>query len=87
MAELNFIEERERLTALAGLTGLVLRMRSARKREQIAAAEALPHLHYCAECDEEWSHLGRACLKPWAVPCPKCAGSPAGADAPAGSPA
>jgi hypothetical protein len=73
------------VAAVAGLIGFVLRGRSARKREQVAAAEALPHLHYCAECDEEWPHVGRACLKPWAMPCQKCAGSPAGA--PAGSPA
>jgi hypothetical protein len=75
------------VAALAGLTGLVLRGRSARKRERVAAAEALPHLHYCAECDEEWPHAGRACLKPWAVACPTCVGSPVGAGAPASSPA
>jgi hypothetical protein len=43
----------------------------------------LPHPHYCAECDQEWPHLGRTCLKPWALSCPKCAGAPAGADIPA----
>jgi hypothetical protein len=75
------------LAAVAGLTGMLLRGRWTRKREQAAAAEAMPHLHYCAECDEEWSHGGRTCLKPWALPCPKCAGSPAGADVPARSPA
>jgi hypothetical protein len=75
------------VAAVAGLTGILLRGRSNRKRALAAAAEALPHPHYCAECDEEWPHAGRACLKPWALPCPRCAGTPASADAPAGSPA
>ncbi len=75
------------LAAVAGLTGLLIRGRSARRRERAAAAEALPHPHYCAECDEEWPHLGRTCLKPWALHCPSCDGTPSGADVPAGSPA
>ena len=73
------------LAAVAGLTLMLLRGRSTRKREQAAAAEAMPHPHYCAECDEEWPHVGRTCLKPWALSCPKCAGSPADADVPARS--
>ena len=75
------------VAAVAGLTGLLLRGRSARKRELAAAAESAPHPHYCAECDEEWPHLGRTCLKPWALACPRCEGTPAGADAPISSPA
>jgi hypothetical protein len=75
------------VAALAALTGLLFRLRTARRRSRAAAADALPHPHYCAECDQEWPHLGRTCLKPWALSCPKCAGTPAGNDAPAGLPA
>lgn len=75
------------LAAVSGLTAVLLRMRSARKRALAAAAEAVPHLHYCAECDEEWPHHGRTCLKPWALLCPSCDGTPSGADLPARSPA
>ena len=75
------------LAAVSGLTAVLLRMRSARKRALAAAAEAMPHPHYCAECDEEWPHHGRTCLKPWALLCPSCDGTPSGADLPARSPA
>ncbi|HEY7602545.1 MAG TPA: hypothetical protein VIB60_08575 [Methylomirabilota bacterium] len=75
------------LAVVAGLTGLFIRGRSARRRELAAAAEAMPHPHYCAECDEEWPHHGRTCLKPWALACPTCEGTPSGADVPARSPA
>jgi hypothetical protein len=71
------------VVAVAGLTGVLLRSRSTRKREQAAAADALPHPHYCAECDQEWPHVGRTCLKPWALLCPSCAGAPAEPDVPA----
>ncbi len=71
------------VVAVAGLTGVLLRSRAARKRAHAAAADALPHPHYCAECDQEWPHLGRTCLKPWALLCPKCAGAPSGVDVPA----
>ena len=67
----------------AVLTVLLLRGRAARKRERAAAANALPHPHYCPECDQEWPHVGRTCLKPWALQCSKCAVEPAGADVPA----
>jgi ribosomal protein L37AE/L43A len=70
------------VVAVAGLTGVFVRSRAARKRERQAAADALPHPHYCAECDQEWPHLGRTCLKPWALKCPKCAGAPATAAVP-----
>ena len=66
------------VAAVAGLTGLLLRGRSARKRELAAAAESAPHPHYCAECDEEWPHTGQTCLYSWASTCPKCAGARAG---------
>jgi len=71
------------VVAVAGLTGVLLRSRAARKRQQAAAADALPHPHYCPECDQEWPHVGRTCLKPWALQCSKCAVEPAGADVPA----
>ena len=67
------------LVAVAGLIGVLLAGRSARRRERAAAAEASPHPHYCAECDQEWPHVGRACLQPWALSCPKCAGAPVSA--------
>jgi hypothetical protein len=73
------------VAAVAGLTAMLLRGRSARKRQLAAAAEATPHPHYCAECDEEWPHHGRTCLKPWALLCPSCDGTPSGADLPVGS--
>ena len=75
------------VAAVAGLTGMLLRVRATRKRRLAAAAEAMPHPHYCAECDEEWPHHGRTCLKPWALLCPSCEGTPSAADVPAGSPA
>jgi hypothetical protein len=63
------------LAAVAGLSGVIVAGRRARKREQAVAAEAATHPHYCAECDEEWSHTGRTCLYSWASACPKCAGA------------
>jgi hypothetical protein len=73
--------------AVAGLSGVLVAGRRARRREQAAAAEAAMHPHYCAECDEEWPHAGQTCLYPWAQACPKCAGAPATADvAPVASP-
>jgi hypothetical protein len=71
------------LAAVAGLTALLVRGRRARRKAQAAAADALPHPHYCAECDQEWPHVAQPCLKPWALLCPKCAGAPAPGDAPA----
>jgi ribosomal protein L37AE/L43A len=71
------------VVAVAGLTGVLLRSRASRKRQHAAAADALPHPHYCAECDQEWPHLGRTCLKPWALSCPKCVGALAEGDLPA----
>jgi ribosomal protein L37AE/L43A len=71
------------VVAVAGLTGVLLRSRAVRRREAAAAAAALPHPHYCAECDQEWPHLGRTCLKSWALLCPKCGGASVQADAPA----
>ena len=71
------------VVAVVGLAGVLVRSRRARKRERQAAADALPHPHYCAECDQEWPHLGRTCLKSWALVCPRCAGAPAAMDVPA----
>jgi ribosomal protein L37AE/L43A len=72
------------VVAVAGLTGVLLRSRAARKRQSAAAADAMPHPHYCPECDQEWPHVGRTCLKSWALLCPKCGGVPAAAaDVPA----
>jgi hypothetical protein len=68
------------LATVAGLSGVLLAGRKARKREQAAVAEAATHPHYCAECDEEWPHTGQTCLYPWASTCLKCAGAPARAD-------
>lgn len=68
------------LVAVAGLSGVLLVGRTARKREFAAAVEAATHPHYCAECDQEWPHAGQTCLSPWASPCQKCAGAPTGAD-------
>jgi hypothetical protein len=64
------------LAVVAGLTGVLVRGRAARKRQLAAVAEAQPHPHYCAECDQEWPHGGRTCLKPWALRCPRCSGAP-----------
>ena len=64
------------LVAVAGLSGVLVAGRRARKRELAAAAEAATHPHYCAECDEEWPHTGQTCLYSWATICPKCAGTP-----------
>ena len=69
------------LVAVAGLGGVLLAGRKARKRDLAAAVEAATHPHYCAECDQEWPHAGQTCLYPWASTCPKCAGAPARADA------
>jgi hypothetical protein len=63
------------LAAVAGLSGVLVVGRRARKREQTAATDATAHTHYCAECDEEWGHTGRTCLYPWASACPKCSGA------------
>jgi ribosomal protein L37AE/L43A len=63
------------LAAVAGLTGVLAAGRSARRREERALAEALPHPHYCAECDQEWPHSERTCLEAWALLCPACGGS------------
>ena len=71
------------LAVVAGLAGVLLRGRATRKRHRASAAEALPHPHYCAECDQEWPHLGRTCLKSWALACPKCGGEPAAIAPPA----
>ena len=68
------------LAALAGLSGVLLAGRKARKRELAAAVEAATHPHYCAECDQEWPHAGQTCLYAWASTCPRCAGAPARAD-------
>jgi hypothetical protein len=68
------------LVAAAGLSGVLLAGRKARKRELAAAVEAATHPHYCAECDQEWLHAGQTCLHPWASTCPRCAGAPARAD-------
>ncbi|HEY7140226.1 MAG TPA: hypothetical protein VIE44_09025 [Methylomirabilota bacterium] len=65
------------LAAVTALGAVLVAGRRARKREQAAAAEAATHPHYCADCDEEWSHAGQTCLYPWASACPKCAGAPA----------
>lgn len=67
------------LAAVAGLGGVLLAGRKARRRELAAVVESAMHPHYCAECDQEWLHAGRTCLYPWASTCPKCAGAPAGA--------
>ena len=64
------------LAAVAGLSGVLVAGRKARKRERAAAAESATHPHYCAECDEEWPHTGQTCLYPWASTCSKCAGAP-----------
>jgi hypothetical protein len=69
------------LVAVAGLGGVLLTGRRARKRELTAAAEAATHPHYCAGCDAEWPHAGRTCLYPWASTCPKCSGARPRADA------
>jgi hypothetical protein len=63
------------LAAVAGLTGVLIAGRKARKRELAAVVEAATHPHYCAECDQEWPHAGQTCLYPWASTCPKCAGT------------
>jgi hypothetical protein len=68
------------LAVVAGLSGVLVAGRRARKRRRAAAAEAATHPHYCAECDEEWPHTGQTCLYSWASTCPKCAGVPATAD-------
>ena len=68
------------LAAVVALSGVLVAGRRARRREQAAAAEAAMHPHYCAECDEEWTHAGQTCLYSWATTCPKCAGAPAPAD-------
>jgi hypothetical protein len=74
------------LAAVAGLSAVLLAARKARRRQLSAAVEAATHPHYCAECDQEWSHAGQTCLRPWASICPKCAGAPATAEVvPAGS--
>jgi hypothetical protein len=65
------------LVAVAGLTGVLVSGRKARKRERAAAVAAAAHPHYCAGCDQEWPHPGETCLYPWASPCPKCSGAPA----------
>ena len=70
------------LAAVAGLSGVLVAARRARRREQAAAAEAAMHPHYCAECDEEWPHTGQTCLYSWATTCPKCTGAPAAAPDP-----
>lgn len=69
------------LAAVAGLGGVLVAGRRARRREQALAAESATHPHYCAECDEEWPHTGQSCLYSWATTCPKCAGAPATAPA------
>jgi hypothetical protein len=69
------------LAVVAGLSGVLVVGRRARRREQVATADAATHPHYCAECDEEWAHTGRTCLYPWASACPKCAGPHQKADA------
>jgi hypothetical protein len=68
------------LVAVAGLSGVLLAGRKARRRERAAAVEAATHPHYCPECDQEWLHPGQTCLYPWASSCPKCSGAPARAD-------
>jgi hypothetical protein len=65
------------LAAVAGLTGVLIAGRKARRRELAAVVQAATHPHYCAECDQEWPHAGETCLYPWASTCPKCAGAPA----------
>jgi hypothetical protein len=61
------------LAAVAALGGVLVVGRRARRREASAAAEAATHPHYCAECDQEWTHAGQTCLYSWASLCPKCA--------------
>jgi hypothetical protein len=68
------------LAGVAGLGGVLVARRRARRHEQVAAAEAATRPHYCAECDEDWPHTGPTCLYSWATTCPKCAGAPARAD-------
>jgi hypothetical protein len=68
------------LAAVAALSGVLVAGRKARQRDAAAAAEAATHPHYCAECDEEWPHVGQTCLYSWATTCPKCTGAPATAD-------
>jgi hypothetical protein len=65
------------LAAVAGLGGMLLTGRKARKRELAAAVATATHPHYCAECDEEWLHAGQTCLYAWASACAKCGGAPA----------
>jgi hypothetical protein len=69
------------LAAVAGLSAVLLAARKARRRQLAASVETATHPHYCAECDQEWSHAGQTCLRAWALPCPKCAGAPATAEA------
>ena len=75
------------LAVVAGLIGVFLAGRSARRRDRAAAAEASIHPHYCAECDQEWPHSGRTCLQAWAWSCAKCAERTAGAEVPVRFPA
>ena len=40
-------------------------------------SSARSHSHYCADCDQEWTHGEPACPSPWPWRCPACTAPPA----------